>query len=71
MRQRDTGVNFITDNALELIIEDKAVRGVKCEKGIYYAEKVIVATGGKSYQNPVRQGMDMFLQNKLRTQLLT
>lgn len=46
---RDAGVNFITDNALELIIEDKAVRGVKCEKGIYYSEKVIVATGGKSY----------------------
>ncbi|MDE6148986.1 MAG: NAD(P)/FAD-dependent oxidoreductase [Ruminococcus sp.] len=46
---RDAGVNFITDNALELIIQDRAVKGVKCEKGSYYAEKIIVATGGKSY----------------------
>lgn len=46
---RDAGVRFVTDNALELIIEDRTVKGVKCEKDSYYAESVIVATGGKSY----------------------
>ena len=47
---KDAGVRFITDKALELLImEDKRVKGVRCEKGSYFSDNVIVATGGKSY----------------------
>lgn len=46
---KDAGVRFITDKALELIMEDKRVKGVRCEKGSYFSDNVIVATGGKSY----------------------
>ncbi|MDO4945792.1 MAG: NAD(P)/FAD-dependent oxidoreductase [Ruminococcus sp.] len=44
-----SGTIIISDNARELIFKDGAVCGVKCDKGEYYSENVIVATGGKSY----------------------
>lgn len=43
------GVRFVYDNALELITEDNAVKGVRCGTSEYFASKVVVATGGKSY----------------------
>ncbi len=46
---KQAGVRFISDDARELIIEDGAVKGVSCENGEYYANKVVVATGGRSY----------------------
>ena len=46
---RDAGVSIVNDKALELIIEDGTVKGVKCENNSFFAERVIVATGGKSY----------------------
>ena len=46
---KDADVRIIKDNALELIIEDNTIKGVKGEKDSYFADKVIVATGGKSY----------------------
>lgn len=46
---RDGGVKFCHDNAEKLIIEDNTVRGVVCTDNSYYSEKVIIATGGKSY----------------------
>lgn len=46
---KQAGVEFINDNAQELIIENGAVKGVKCDKSEYFAERVVVATGGCSY----------------------
>ena len=47
---QDAGVKRIKGRVTELIIEDGSVGGVKTEDGQEYpADKVIVATGGKSY----------------------
>lgn len=47
---QDAGVKRIKGRVTELIIEDGRVGGVKTEDGQEYpADKVIVATGGKSY----------------------
>ena len=47
---QDAGVKRIKGRVTELIIDDGRVRGVKTEDGQEYAaDKVIVATGGKSY----------------------
>lgn len=46
---REVGVQFIKDEALKLVIEDGAVTGVECRNETYYCEKLLVATGGKSY----------------------
>jgi len=40
---------IIRSRAEEIIIRDNTAVGVKCENGEYYAEKIILATGGKSY----------------------
>ncbi len=46
----DDGAQIIKARATGLIIEDGCVKGVKTEDGeTFYAEKVLVATGGKSY----------------------
>lgn len=46
----DDGAEIINARAVELIIEDGCVKGVVTENGErLYAEKVLVATGGKSY----------------------
>lgn len=42
-------VKFIKDKALELIIDDGVLIGVKGEQDEYFAQNVIIATGGKSY----------------------
>ena len=47
---QDAGVKRIKGRVTELIIDDGRVRGVKTDDGeAYPADKVIVATGGKSY----------------------
>jgi hypothetical protein len=46
---KDAGVRIVRDEAKSLIIEDGAVRGVKCRNGEYFADNVVVATGGLSY----------------------
>lgn len=43
------GCKIVCDSAVELIIEDGAVIGVKCTDSTYYADSVIVCCGGKSY----------------------
>ena len=46
----DDGGQIVNARATELIIEDGCVKGVVTEDGKkFYAEKVLVATGGKSY----------------------
>lgn len=53
----DAMKKFITRNSVEminetvkgLVLKDNAVIGVKTASGTYYADNVIVATGGKSY----------------------
>ena len=46
---RKKGVRTVFDRVRELIIEDGAVKGCKTDGGIYYADSVIICTGGKSY----------------------
>ncbi|NLZ47081.1 MAG: NAD(P)/FAD-dependent oxidoreductase [Clostridiales bacterium] len=46
---REVDVEFITDKAEKLIIENKCIKGIKCSENTYYGEKVVVASGGKSY----------------------
>ena len=46
----DDGAQIVNARATELIIEDGCVKGVMTESGeAFYAHKVLVATGGKSY----------------------
>ena len=46
----DDGAQIVNAHATELIIEDGCVKGVMTENGeAFYAQKVLVATGGKSY----------------------
>ncbi len=46
----DDGAVIVKGRAVELIIEDDTVKGVVTEEGeTLYAEKVLIATGGKSY----------------------
>lgn len=42
-------VRFIRDKAVDVICEDGEVKGVKCVKENYFADNVIIATGGLSY----------------------
>ncbi len=46
---KNAKVSAKKDKALKIIAEDGQVKGVKCAQGEYFADKVIVATGGKSY----------------------
>lgn len=46
---KDAGVRIIRDDIKELIIEKSTVKGVKSGKDSYFADRVIVATGGMSY----------------------
>ena len=46
---RDADVEFIKDEAVKLVIENDTVTGVLCKEDTYYCEKLLVATGGKSY----------------------
>ncbi|MCD7727989.1 MAG: NAD(P)/FAD-dependent oxidoreductase [Ruminococcus sp.] len=48
-RARDCGVKFIFEGVREILVEENRVIGVKTAKGKYFADAVIVATGGKSY----------------------
>ncbi|MDR0197695.1 MAG: NAD(P)/FAD-dependent oxidoreductase [Oscillospiraceae bacterium] len=48
-RLRARGVEIAADRAVSLIIENKAVKGVKCANAAYYSENVILAAGGMSY----------------------
>jgi len=40
---------IIRDRAREIIIENGAAVGVKCENGVHYAKKILLAVGGCSY----------------------
>lgn len=47
---KSNGVKRIQETVKSLIIEEQTVKGVKCESGKeYFADAVVVATGGKSY----------------------
>ena len=46
---KDAGVKIEFDEAQSLIIDNGAVKGVKCRSGERFAERVIVAAGGRSY----------------------
>lgn len=47
---KQQGVNIITDEKAEkLLVKDNKIFGVKTIKNIFYCDKLIIATGGKSY----------------------
>lgn len=61
----DDGAKIIKARAKELIIENGCVKGVVTEDGeSFYAEKVLVATGGKSYPvtGSTGDGYDLAMQ---------
>ncbi|MBR3134200.1 MAG: NAD(P)/FAD-dependent oxidoreductase [Clostridia bacterium] len=50
LKNKLDGVRVITDiKAEEIIVNNGKVEGVKTDKGIFKADKVVLATGGKSY----------------------
>lgn len=45
-----SGVELLTETSVtELIIDAGKIQGIKTSRGVYYAPKIILATGGKSY----------------------
>jgi len=42
-------VKIVNRRAVEILVKDGAVTGVRCEENVYSATKVILATGGLSY----------------------
>lgn len=57
---------YFNTQVLEILIdEQKAVSGVKTDKGVINADKVIVATGGKSYPLTGSTGDGYILANKV------
>lgn len=46
---RQAGVEFIKDEAVELVIENGAAVGARCVNDTYMCDKLLVATGGRSY----------------------
>lgn len=46
---KDAGVKFVRDDVKELVIENGRAVGVKSSNDTYFADKIVVATGGKSY----------------------
>ena len=46
---KDAKVSAKKDKVLKILTKDNTVFGVKCESGEYFAENVIIATGGRSY----------------------
>ena len=46
---KELGIKIVFSGVTELIIQNEEIKGVKTENGIYYCDKVIIATGGKSY----------------------
>ena len=53
---KNLGVNFAFEKAIDIIIEDEIVKGVKTQINTYYSSSVIVATGGKSYPSTGSKG---------------
>lgn len=45
----EVGVEFVKDEAVELIIENSVCVGVKCKEDNYFGKSILIATGGKSY----------------------
>lgn len=46
------GVNvLLNETVIEIIVENGQVKGVKTDKNTYFADKVVVATGGMSYSS--------------------
>ncbi len=42
-------VKIIHDRAQELMIQDQICQGVRCEHGVYHADKIFLTTGGATY----------------------
>ncbi len=58
-------VKTVFDRAVEITTDEDRVSSVKCEKGTYFADSVILATGGKSYPLTGSNGEGYVIAEKL------
>ena len=61
---KELGIKLVYSQVTELIIQNEEIKGVKTEKGIYYCDRVIIATGGKSYPKTGSTGDGYLLAQK-------
>lgn len=64
-------VTLITDEVTELLEKDKKITGVKTKKGEFFADYVILATGGCSYPLTGSDGMGYELSQKIGHSIVT
>ena len=64
-------VTLITDEVTELLEKDKKITGVKTKKGEYFADYVILATGGCSYPLTGSDGKGYELSQSLGHSIVT
>ncbi len=64
-RAIESGVRIVFDRVTEITTDEDNVSSVKCEKGTYFADSVILATGGKSYPLTGSNGDGYVIAEKL------
>lgn len=63
---KKNNVNIIADDVVEILTEDGVVKGIDCKsKSKYFAPKVILCTGGKSYPQTGSTGEGYTIAKKL------
>lgn len=65
------GVKIVTDNVKSILDENNCVKGVKTEKGTFFGNSVILATGGKSYPQTGSDGSGYALSENLGHSITT
>ncbi len=65
------GVKIVKGTVREIIAENGCVKGVKTETGTFFADSVILATGGKSYPQTGSDGSGYVLAEKLGHSITT
>lgn len=65
VRASSLGVKTVRGTVCEIIAENNCVKGVKTDSGVYFADNIILATGGKSYPQTGSDGSGYVLAEKL------
>lgn len=65
VRASSLGVKTVMGTVCEIIAENNCVKGVKTDSGVYFADSIILATGGKSYPQTGSDGSGYILAEKL------
>ena len=60
---KEYGVKLVANKVTALILEDGVCKGVKCNDEEYFAESVLIATGGKSYPATGSTGDELYSCN--------